>query len=187
MRKVLFFIVIFCLLLILIPALLITYNGFNDRTGKSDIAVVLGTTVYPNGQMAPFLKGRVDEALKRYRAGDFPLIMVSGGKGVEGHDEAQVMANYLISQGVPQDAVIVDSDGINTGATAQSLKKVMDERQLKTATIMTQFFHIPRTRMALACVGIDAPYSSYSREFNIRDVYSTLREVPAYLLYWWRC
>lgn len=165
----------------------ITFDGLHDHNGKADVAVILGTKVHPDGEMSSFLKGRVDAAFNLYQQGNVRYIMVSGGIGFEGQDEAKVMAAYLEKNGVPVDTIIIYNQGVNTKATAQNLKKIMVERHFQSAYIVSQFFHIPRIRLAFSCIGINAPYSAHSNTVSIRDIYSTLREVPAYALYWWQC
>lgn len=39
-------------------------DGMHDFTGKADVAIVLGNTVFEDGSLSPWLQGRVDEALK---------------------------------------------------------------------------------------------------------------------------
>lgn len=175
------------IVLTVVAAVIIAYFGTRDRSGKADIGVVLGTTVYEDRTLSPYLRARLDAAVRNYQEGYFPLIVASGGLGIEGHDEATVMAEYMVAKGIPKDKVIIDSMGNNTGATAQNLKKIMDERGLKSAFVITQFFHVPRSRLALSCMGIDPIYSDYAHYWNIRDLYSVLREVPAFALYWLRC
>ncbi len=43
---------------------------------------------------------------------------------------------------------------------------------------MTQYFHIPRTRLALEKFGLGPIFSAYPSYFEARDVYSTARELP---------
>jgi len=55
MRKII--ILFLCIVVVLLVAMSwITFVGLRDKHGKSDVGVVLGTTVYPNGEMSPFLK-----------------------------------------------------------------------------------------------------------------------------------
>lgn len=44
------------------------------------------------------------------------MIIVSGGIGKEGVDEAKAMASWLFQRGVPRRAVVIDSSGVNTAS-----------------------------------------------------------------------
>ncbi|SNS88027.1 DUF218 domain-containing protein [Noviherbaspirillum humi] len=79
----------------------------------------------------------------------FKRIIVSGGTGVEGFSEAQVMADYLASQQVPRAALILDEHGDNTEATARNSAEIMKANNATTALVITQYFHI--TRRASHC------------------------------------
>lgn len=170
-----------------LPMLSLTLSGLREHAGKADIGVVLGTSINRSGTPRPYLKARLDTALQAYREGRFPLIMVSGGKGLGGRTEADVMAAYLTKRGVPAGRIIKDPAGYNTAATAENLKKYMDAHKLKSAFAITQFFHMPRTRLSLSCAGVETVYSSSSRFLRFPDLYAVFREVPAYISYWWKC
>jgi uncharacterized SAM-binding protein YcdF (DUF218 family) len=61
----------------------------------------------------------------------------------------------------------------------------MANRGLRSAVVVTQYFHITRSRLALKQAGIQDVSSAHARFFEMRDIYSVLREVvalPVYLL-----
>lgn len=160
-------------------AALIAASGLRDVLAKADAIVVLGNTVGPDGRPSPRLKGRLDGALAAFRQGYAPLIVVSGGVGKEGFDEAVVMAQYLVEQGVPRDAVIVDSSGVDTSATASALASLGTTRGIKSVIVATQYFHVVRTRIALERAGVRVVGSVHAPYFEARDMYSLPREVVA--------
>ncbi len=89
-------------------------DGLTDELGNADAGLVLGNTVNREGQPSARLRARLDRALVLYRGGYFPLIVVSGAIGKEGHDEASVMHDYLVKRGIPPNRVVVDSEGRTT-------------------------------------------------------------------------
>jgi vancomycin permeability regulator SanA len=157
--------------------------GLHDDDDSADVAVVPGNTVRPDGSPSPRLAARLDRALELYRAGRVPLIFVSGGVGKEGWDESEVMRGYLIDRGVPTCAVIADNDGGRTLATAVNLRRVMVQQKLTSALVVTQYFHVPRTKLALQKVGVGTVYSVHARFFEMRDLYSIPREVIGFVRY----
>jgi len=82
----------------------------------ADAAVVPGNQVFPTGVPSLRLAARLEKALKLYRDGICPVIIVSGGIGKEGVDEAKAMASWLFQRGVPRRAVVIDSSGVNTAS-----------------------------------------------------------------------
>jgi vancomycin permeability regulator SanA len=167
----------------LVAAVALALAGSHDRTAHADVIVVPGNTVAPDGTPGPRLRARLDAALWLYRRGDARLIFVSGGTGVEGFDEAEAMARYLVGQGVPAADVVRDPAGLDTDATARNLATYLGEHRLRTALVATQFFHVPRTELALGRHGVEVVGSRHARYVEWRDVYSLAREVVAYPTY----
>ena len=161
----------------------IAVNGLHDRLAPADAIVVPGNTILPDGQPSPRLRARLDAALEVYRQRLAPLVIVSGGTGREGYDEAAVMAHYLTDQGVPVQAVLVDSRGANTAMTAAHVAELARSRQIRSVIVATQYFHVPRTRWSLEEAGLDVAGTTHPEYFEWRDLYSLAREVPAWLAY----
>lgn len=151
--------------------------GLSDREGKADFAVVPGNKVEQTGRPSWALQARLDETLALYHKGLFSLIVVSGAHGKEGFDEGTVMKAYLVKHGVPAAAVIADNAGVNTWATARNAAALARARGLKTAFVVTQYFHVPRTRLALARFGFKDLHWAHARYWDVRDVVSVPREV----------
>lgn len=80
----------------------IIIDGLNDELKPVDTAVVLGNKVEDDGQPSERLKARLDRTLELYGEGYFALVIVSGGIGKEGFDEAKVMKSYLLANGIPE-------------------------------------------------------------------------------------
>lgn len=158
--------------------------GTADDAAPSDVAIVLGSKVELNGKPSARLAARLDQGAAMYRRRLAPFLLVSGGVGREGFDEALVMRDYLVSKGVPASAILVDSLGVTTEATAVNSAAIMRTRGWTRAIVVTQYFHVPRTRMALRHAGIDKVTSTYPRFVEARDIYSTLRELAALPAYW---
>jgi vancomycin permeability regulator SanA len=160
--------------------------GLRDEVGKADVALVLGSKVERDGTPSPRLRARLDKTLELYRAGNFPAIIASGGVGKEGYDEAVVMRDYLVAHGVPQDRVIVDRGGTTTFASARNTLQIAQERKFRSVFVVSQYFHVPRARLALSRFGISTVYSAHAPYFEMRDIYSSPRELFGYLRYYFR-
>lgn len=158
-------------------------DGLNDELKPVDAAVVLGNKVEVNGQPSERLKARLDKSLELYDGGYFTYVIVSGGIGKEGFDEAKVMKSYLVDKGMPAEKVIEDNNGYNSYMTAQNTSKIMDELELDSVMVITQYFHVTRTKLAFRQMEMKGVYSSHARIFEFRDIYSIIREFPAFYKY----
>ena len=158
--------------------------GMIVQPRSADVAVVLGNEVLANGKPSDRLMARVDAAIALYREGKVKKILVSGGKGPNGFDEATTMAAYLKEKQVPETDVIIDSLGINTMATAINTAAIMKEYHFASAVVVTQYFHIPRSELSFHMVGIRNFSGDYPWYFEWRDIPSTLREMIAIPVYW---
>jgi len=167
----------------LLAAGALVWDGLHDDIQPADLGVVFGNTVNPDGTLSGRLAARLERTAELYRDGVFPLILVSGAVGKEGRDEALVMRDYLVRRGIPAARLLVDSEGVNTFATAAHTRAVMKERDLTTAVVVSQYFHVPRARLALQRFGIPKVYSAHARYFEIRDLYSIPRELIGLVRY----
>lgn len=167
------------LAVVLVAAGGLSAAGLADHAEPADAAVVPGNTVYPDGTPSDRLKGRLDAALALFQAGHCRLVVVSGGTGVEGVDEAEAMKRYLVARGVPPDRVLQDSLGSNTAATARNAALALRARGMTRVLAVSQFFHVPRLRHLLAAEGLNVVGQAHARYFESRDVYAVLREVAA--------
>ncbi|NLI91002.1 MAG: YdcF family protein [Peptococcaceae bacterium] len=166
-----------------IHTIVIVIDGLHDQLEKSDVAIVLGNKVESDGQPSKRLQSRLDKAVELYNQKYYSNLIVSGGFGKEGYDEAKVMKEYLIINGIPSDSIITDSMGENTQMTAENSKLIMDSKNLETAMVITQYYHITRCKLILHKVGIKNVCSAHADIFELRDIYSLLREFFAYYQY----
>jgi vancomycin permeability regulator SanA len=157
--------------------------GLNDDLGHADVALVLGSKVETDGTPSARLRARLDQTLACYRAGYFPEVIVSGGIGKEGHDEAAVMRDYLVGHGIPAEHILMDNNGITTFASARNTRDIAQQVNFHTVFVISQYFHIPRARLALHRFGFATVYSVHAPYFEERDVYSAPREFLGYLSY----
>lgn len=152
----------------------------------ADVAVVLGNTVNPDGTLSPRLEARMSAALRLYERNWVRYVLVSGATGVEGLNEAEVMQSWLLGHGVPGSAVLVDRDGANTHATAEHTYTLLAEKGLRTAVVVTSYYHVPRTRLAVAAAGVDVTGAeSATLIWEPREVYAIGREIAALYQYGW--
>lgn len=158
-------------------------DGSQPFTGKADVAVVLGNTVFADGSLSPWLQGRVDEALRLYRNGQVGLFFVSGGIGKTRFPEGHGMRNYLLANGVPDKDIVVDNEGDNSYLTAKNLLQWNGEKHYRSAVVVTSYYHITRSKYIVGKLGMEQVAGAGSRYHAWADWYGLLREFPAYYKY----
>ncbi len=161
--------VVFCLF--------IYFYGSFQKVDYADIGIVLGNQVLSEDQPSERLKARLDEATRLYQNKKVKRILVSGGVGKEGYSEARVMANYLINHDVRDTDIILDEHGINTHQTAVNSLALIGKDV--SVVGISQSFHLIRVKLSLANAGFKRVQIASPRFYEFRDIYSTLREIPA--------
>ncbi|MGS0893853.1 YdcF family protein [Burkholderia stagnalis] len=175
--------VVACVWFVAAAALVI--GGMRMPSAPADVAVIFGNALDDDGAPKPVLAARLDVGVRCYRAGECPALLVSGAIDGPGLNEATAMRDYLVARGVPADRIAVDDQGDNTLATARHTLAYLQAHRLSRVLIVSQYYHLARARLAFERVGIaHADISArYPRNFQLRDVYSSWREVPAYAVY----
>lgn len=169
----------------MVAAFAIALDGLCTRPANADLALVMGNTVTRANRPTPRLEARLEAARALYSRGGCKAIMVSGG--IDERDlrnEAAGMRQWLVEHGVPPGAIVEDSLGTNTRASAQHARRWLLVHHMHSAVVISQYFHLPRARLALRQEGVIDAGGQYPRRWFARDLYSSLREVPGYLAYW---
>ncbi|HYH04473.1 MAG TPA: YdcF family protein [Bacillota bacterium] len=162
---------------------IISVDGLNDDLGVADVGIVLGNKVENDGQPSKRLKSRLDKAVELLRNRYCKYLIVSGGVGKEGYDEAEVMKDYLVKRYVPDNKIFIDRAGSNTYLTACNSKRILARLRLDSVLLISQYYHLTRTRLAFFKAGFKKIYSAHANFFEIRDCYSLVREFFGYYKY----
>lgn len=169
-------------ILIAVHALIIIVAGLRDTAESADLIVVFGNQVYVDGTVSWRLEKRLDQAIELFEKKYAPIILVSGGVGKSGYPEGDAMKKYLIEKNIPKSAIVTDNDGVNTWATVKNISKLSPKT--KSVILVSQYYHLPRARYAAKKIGIEQVFISHADlGFELREVYSILREIPANYAY----
>lgn len=102
---------------------------------------------------------RLLHALRLWKAGKAPLLIVSGGNMsfLTGSDltEARRMQALAQEYGVPASAIILEERSRNTFENALYVREVLEERGLKKILLVTSASHMPRSAAVFRTQGID--------------------------------
>ena len=112
----------------IIHTIVIITDGLRPDDGIADAIVVLGNKVEKNGVPSQRLRDRLNKAIMIFQDGRAKYIIVSGGIGAEGYDEAITMKNYLLIHDIPEICIITDSNGVNARATAKFTSAVFRKK-----------------------------------------------------------
>ena len=130
--------------------------GARDRARTSDAIVVLGAAQYV-GRPSPVLRARLDHALDLWQRGLAPRLIFTGGTGVgDTTSEAAVSRNYALKHGVPDTAILMENEGRTTRESLAAVSVIMHARQMRTAILVSDPFHMLRLRILSTQYGVDA-------------------------------
>lgn len=163
--------------------IVILSDGLRDERVPSDVAVVMGTGIDKDGRLTPRLEARLKTGAEVWREGLAPVIVTSGAVDRNGHDEAVMMRDALIGMGVPARDVIADSGGATSYDTAKDVSALMRERGWTNVIVVSQYYHISRTRYAFERFGVEHVAGIHAKYFDLRDLWSIVREFPAFYVY----
>jgi len=130
---------------------------------EADCIVVLGAKVR-DGEPSLMLRDRLDRAIEVHFETGIVLLM-SGDFSSEDYNEVEVMKNYALSQGVPEESILTDPEGYSTLETITRLKNY----GFDSAIVVTQRYHIYRAlyickKTNVEAIGIPAEDISYYGE-----------------------
>lgn len=120
---------------------------------KADCIFVPGMAVYGPREPGQGLMARLEKALALYQEKRAPLIFVSGGNKGD-HSESEVMVEWLRRNGVPAESIATETQARSTRENGLYSGPLMRSRGIKTALIVSQWFHLPRVGIALRDEGI---------------------------------
>lgn len=148
-----------------------------ESVPHAQAAIVLGALVNPDGSMSVMLADRVARGAELYNAGKVDRVIVSGDHGQWEYDEPGVMRDALIAAGVPASAIFTDHAGFNTWASVRRAREVFNVR---SATIVTQGFHMTRALYLAEAAGLHAyGVTADMHPWGRQGTRSTVREIPA--------
>jgi uncharacterized SAM-binding protein YcdF (DUF218 family) len=142
---------------VLVTALAVyVYNyGQADHSARADVIVILGGGTEEDGSASPATTRRVIHAAALYQRGLAPWVLCTGGyTGNHPQSEARACANLAQQAGVPATAILMEENSGSTEENAIETRKVMDTRNLKTALVVSDNFHLYRAEMLFHVYGM---------------------------------
>lgn len=125
-----------------------------DEAAPADAIGVFGAAEY-DGRPSPVFRARLDHAVDLYRHGIAPLIITLGGAGGDEYTEGSVGREYLMSQGVPEQAIIAETESRNTEESARRIAVIARTNGLKRLVIVSDGTHLFRIHAICAADGLN--------------------------------
>jgi uncharacterized SAM-binding protein YcdF (DUF218 family) len=169
-----------------LPLLQMAFFGTTDYRRPADAVVVFGARVRSDGAASLTLANRVRTASELYREGLTDTIVMTGGIEPTGIDETIVMRDLAVQLGVPSEAIILDPGGDNTNASVANTVRVFRDNGLHHILAVSQFYHLPRIKLAYARAGLDVWTVPARTSLVPRTWAIVAREIPAFWLYYLR-
>jgi uncharacterized SAM-binding protein YcdF (DUF218 family) len=118
---------------------------------KGDVLIVLGAAVDTQGMISYSAYLRCQYAINAWRSGGFRQMLITGGTAE--HPVAARMADFVVAQGVPRQAILIEERSGSTRENAlRSARLVADIPG--TRVLLTSDFHMLRARMVFKRAGI---------------------------------
>ncbi len=122
----------------------IGYYAHRDEARPADAIAVFGAAEY-DGRPSPVLRARLDHALDLYQRGLAPMIItLGGGDPADLHSEGGVGHDYLLEHGVPEPAIIAETESDNTEQSAERLAVIARANGLKNIVVVSDGTHLFR-------------------------------------------
>ncbi len=153
---------------------------------RADVIVVLGARVMPDGELSTTLEHRIEAGYAAYKQNLAPAFIVCGARGGdEPMTEARAMADYLIRQGVPEDAVYLEDQSTDTFENLTNARGIMEEHGMGKALVVTSDYHIRRAMWLAEDADVNAaPYPAPGPDLWHNRAIARVKEALSWVKYY---
>jgi uncharacterized SAM-binding protein YcdF (DUF218 family) len=125
-----------------IAAALDRYGRDRQVDGRWDAIVVAGARVWHGGEPSDALTRRTEHAVRLWRRGVAPTIVLTGGVGENPPAEAVVAAGVARALGVPDSALRLERSSKNTEENARFARAMLGDKRV---LVVTDAYHVLRS------------------------------------------
>lgn len=161
--------------------------GATDKTEDADIIIVLGAGIRRDGRAGWALTRRSEMGADLWLKGKAPYVLCTGAQA-DGYprSEAQACRELLLRNNVPESAILIEENSRSTEENAIYSHKILQDRDLMSAILVSDSYHILRAEWIFRDAGIVAYTSPVSASRINRPAfypYSLVREFVAFHWY----
>jgi uncharacterized SAM-binding protein YcdF (DUF218 family) len=128
--------------------------AYEDQASPADVICVFGAAEY-GGRPSPVLRARLDHALALYEHGIAPVVLTLGGSAPgDTFSEGQVGQAYLLTNGVPEKAIIAETQSRSTEEQVSQLLVIARTNNFHRVVIVSDPAHLFRIREICAHEGL---------------------------------
>lgn len=153
----------------------------------ADAIIVFGAAQY-DGRPSPVFKARLDHANQLFRQGLAPVVITTGGSAADPKfSEGGVGHDYLMRKGIPESALIAETQANDTAESAERVAAIMRKNHMRSCLAVSDAYHMFRIRRLLMHQGLQvflAPRADSRPKSWWWSVEALLKESASYLL--WR-
>lgn len=151
---------------------------------KADVIVIFGAAEYA-GHPSPVYKARLDHGFELFQKGMAPVVITTGGSALDpDFSEGGVGRDYLLRRGVPEQALIAETQGSDTAQSAARVANIMRANGMHSCIAVSDAFHVFRIRALLEHEGVQvelAPRPESRPHHSWERFAAVMREAASYL------
>jgi uncharacterized SAM-binding protein YcdF (DUF218 family) len=160
----------------------IVHTSFEQQIRPADAIVVFGAAEY-SGHPSPVYRARLDHAFDLFHRGVASIVITTGGAAADPRfSEGGVGHDYLLHRGVPENALIAETQATDTAESAERVAVIMRENHMRNCVAVSDAYHVFRIRKLLEHEGVrvyvaprpdSLPHSARQRmETVLREAFS---------------
>ncbi len=183
------------LLLAVVGALLIFFGITGTRIvhaaaetppKQADVIVIFGAAEYA-GHPSPVYRARLDHGYELFQRGMAQVVITTGGSAQDPEfSEGGVGRDYLLRRGVPEQALIAETQGSDTAQSAARVANIMRANGMHSCIAVSDAYHVFRIRALLEHEGMQvelAPRPESRPHPLLERFAAVMREAASYLVW----
>ncbi|MFY9842098.1 MAG: YdcF family protein [Terriglobales bacterium] len=180
-------------LLVVLGALLLFFGVTGSRivraasetpTKKADVIAIFGAAEYA-GRPSPVYRARLDHGYDLFEKGMAPVVITTGGAAQDpDFSEGGVGRSYLLRRGVPEQALIEETQGSDTAQSAARVANIMRANEMRSCIAVSDAYHMFRIRALLEHEGVQvqlAPRPESRPHSLLERFVAVMREAASFL------
>ncbi len=157
-----------------------------SAASKADAIVIFGAAQYA-GHPSPVYRARLDHGFELFEKGMAPVVITTGGAGQDPeYSEGGVGRDYLLKRGVPEPALIAETQGSDTAQSAERVANIMRVNGMHRCIAVSDAYHVFRIRALLEREGVQvevAPRPESRPRSLWQRFWAVMREAMSYLVW----
>jgi len=153
---------------------------------KADVIVVFGAAEYA-GHPSPVYRARLDHGFDLFQKGMALVVITTGGSGQDpDFSEGGVGRDYLARRGIPEQALIAETQGSDTAQSAARVANIMRTNGMRSCIAVSDAYHVFRIRALLEHEGVQVELAPRpeSRPHHLWERFAAvMREAASYLVW----